>query len=403
MDRNAILREVEQVLPTVAPIYQEYAAAKLEQRFPNVRADFQKIAGKLIAALQAQPEFSINRGIIDFGGAGVPFNPEFFIYNMLKFAVDRGPSNAVAWVEKVLACKEAEARCVYLIGGLKPEKSIVFAKGKIELMPFDDLPESEHKQAERAKGYVFASGPTPQEFPAKAAIVQRVTVTPFFTKNFDKGILRPTILRLEEIINALAIATGHTALPIVAWAEYVDADLEAAMSGRSYYGGLHEIRPRFYRDEPINPETVKSFIDQYLNLKQPVRDLVNIANSRINQALRRRMAGDKTLDAAIGIEALLGVQEDRGEITDRLARRTALVIGGCLERRKQNREIIRDFYALRSALVHTGRAPSIKKKLPETVAEQGIATAIEAVKAIVSLGEMPPWDEWELIGRSQEH
>ena len=97
------------------------------------------------------------------------------------------------------------------------------------------------------------------------------------------------------------------------------------------------------------------------------------------------------------MEALLGDRRNRGELTQTLARRAAILVGGGLEKRKATRKSIASFYNLRSEMVHTGKPGEVQK--PAQVAEAGIELAIQVIREVVALGKLPPWPEWELMGR----
>jgi len=401
MSREATDKALAAILPVAAEAVAEQADAKAAGRFPDRRFNLWEISKPVGEALARLQEFSVDRGFVDFGGGGMSFHPSMFAPRFVQIAVERGVEAAFSWVEKVLHTRVAEARCVCLVRGLKVAQAIPFANGKITLVPFDALPESDHKESERGKGYMFPGSAFPRDLPATAALTAPVTVNELFIRDFSASPLRSLILELERVANALSMVTGNATLPEKGWAEYVDPDINAIAVGRSHYGGMEEIRPFFLQDHQIDEALASKFIDGYLALPQDVRDLIDVAIKRLNHAMRRQNPMDKALDAAIGLEVLLGDKQDQGEITERLSRRGAILVGGDLAKRHETRQAIRHLYRFRSAVVHTGNVGGISKKAnPQEVTAKGIEIGLAAVHEIIALRSMPPWDEWELMGRA---
>jgi Apea-like HEPN len=400
MNREEVEKELTAILPVAAQVIREHAEAKAAGRFPNSNVNFWNLCKGVGVTLSRQPEFSVSRGYIDFGGAGTPFHPSMFATSFVQFAVERGIDGAFAWVEKIITMKAAQARCIFLVRGVKVEDPVCFAGGKIILMAFDTLPESDHKRAERSKGYVWVDGAFPRDLPASAALMMPLRIDPLFIENIQTSPLQLAIRELERIAHALSVVTGHAIIPEQGWAEYLDPDITAAMTGRSWHGGMEEIRPAFLQDHAIDETEAVPFIDAYLALPQDVRNLADVAIKRLNQAMRRQDPTDRALDAAIGLEVLLGDKKDQGEITERLSRRGAILLGGDLAKRRETQQSIRHLYRFRSAVVHTGSAGGIPKhSTPEEVTGKGIQVGLAAVRKIVSLQTLPPWEEWELLGR----
>src|SRR4051812_40788080 len=80
-----------------------------------------------------------------------------------------------------------------------------------------------------------------------------------------------------------------------------------------------------------------------LALTGPFRDRITLALDRLNQGMRRRFPGDKAMDIAIALEALLSDTGAQTEVTYRLALRSALLLGGNLVERKKNRTLTKTF------------------------------------------------------------
>jgi len=103
---------------------------------------------------------------------------------------------------------------------------------------------------------------------------------------------------------------------------------------------------------PLDPSVAK-FIRGYLALPDAPRARVRVALLRLNQALRRRSAGDGAIELSIAFEALTG-DDQTMEMTHKVKVRSSRILGGTSEERRRNSAIVGRMYALRSKLVHTG-------------------------------------------------
>ena len=147
---------------------------------------------------------------------------------------------------------------------------------------------------------------------------------------------------------------------------------------------------------PLAAETVQA----YMKLQPGLKARATIALDRLNQAIRRRGAGDQALDVCIALETLLA--DGQGENTFKVALRAALLTEVNLSERKRVRGIVGASYVMRSAMVHNGKVPD-----PVKVVGRGDTSAAdvsrEAMRAcgrvlleILGRGELPNWYETEL-------
>jgi Apea-like HEPN len=114
-------------------------------------------------------------------------------------------------------------------------------------------------------------------------------------------------------------------------------------------------------------------------------------------ARRRRQPGNKAIDGAICLEALL-LGDGQGELTYRLRLRAAILLGDNLEKRNKISQDIKRFYNLRSDAVHGNTVDAHKLTQQHKDAAQGIEICWEALKAIVYL-EKKYAPEWDLLGQ----
>jgi hypothetical protein len=94
-----------------------------------------------------------------FGAKQLMVHPHYAAYHLLKEAVARRPSEAVAWLRKVYATCKADLRYVVEIHGLKLDNQIAVSNG-VRLMPLAQLPPSPHAAALVAHYAAFPAVPT---------------------------------------------------------------------------------------------------------------------------------------------------------------------------------------------------------------------------------------------------
>jgi hypothetical protein len=144
------------------------------------------------------------------------------------------------------------------------------------------------------------------------------------------------------------------------------------------------------------PEVVPT-LNRYLRVSNDVAIRLETASSRLTMARNRRFAGNKAIDGSVCLEALFTDSDERStEITFRLALRAALLLGSDHADRQRIRNVVKDFYNLRSRIVHGG-AGAPKPKDQHTV-EEGLKICAAAIQKFVDLDHVPDWDDLELRG-----
>ena len=104
--------------------------------------------------------------------------------------------------------------------------------------------------------------------------------------------------------------------------------------------------------------------------------------------------GDKAIDGAIAMEAIF-LADGKPELTYRLRVRAARFLGTSIKEREMISASIKDFYDLRSAIVHGSKDASGIVGAGEIV-EAGLNYVQSAARRICEAGEMPDWGALEL-------
>jgi hypothetical protein len=135
-----------------------------------------------------------------------------------------------------------------------------------------------------------------------------------------------------------------------------------------------------------------AFATQYFAMGGELARKIIIASARLNLARRRPAVGDKAIEGSICLEALLG--DDRFDMTYKIGLRAALLTEQALKRRAATMRTIRDFYRMRSAVVHGSRDANSPNSTELVGA--GIEIFVQVIRKLVEIGRSPDWPALEL-------
>lgn len=306
--------------------------------------------------------------------------------NLLRYAARNGAAEALAWYRRVAATESTKMRVVGQVFGLYVGERHTFTNG-VTLLPISDLPDSPNslllkKSRDTGLGYIFP-----------AAVMFELDGV----RNEPNVDGQRRFLEISETMRrtvAAFVLAGESS-PIVAesWQEFVDPDLEAAEHGRTFMKSFDEGQvPSFGMNVT---QQALDWVEMYLQLPAAVVDACDVPLTRLSLANRRVSAGDKAIDGSICLEALLSGRS-RGELTHKLSVRVALLLGRSLDERRQIAKKVRDFYALRSNVVH-GSARN-KEMTNDEVATNGLSLCLAVLREVVTRGQVPDPELWELTG-----
>jgi hypothetical protein len=413
VDKDELIRALRDSL---APASENYSQAAEKTKSLGLDETFfiRSIAEPIAAALSAHPPFDGGAGFLvesDSGYTGFYAGEAARVLSR-KVLAGETPKQAVAWLEKVLSADEARGRCILSIFGVEIASPVDLGQ-EVTLLPFQSLPESSTKAwlshppgASISPGYLLTHAGSP-----RAALMTTHTVRPLLhptKKGEPPKLADPFRARslLDDARLALTLVGPSSPAPGGYWFEFEDRDL----SDSRHYGGvllsndLEEVTPfAFSSPTTLDPEDARRVASTFLALDEPLRSKLRLALRRLNQAIRRPPHGDRALDLAISLESLLG-DRSPGETTYKLALRAALVLDVPLERRREVRGIVDALYDLRSRLAHDGYLPPEKKvkagekQLAPMVIDTATTITTEVLRAILHLGSIPDWFEFELTG-----
>lgn len=353
-------------------------------KLPNGK-DFWDLSKPIIQALSQQTEFN---SITDkfFLGRQITFSPSIQCINILRMATVKGTDAAVDWYRRVISIDRTDMRVVGVVFGLFTDSPHTLSNS-ITIVPPSALPNSPNSSSLK-QGIFMGPG---AGFPC-ALIADVHGVKAEDSKEGHQRFL-DVAEEMRRTMNAYALADDGSPIVTETWTEFVSPDLEGAEFGRSWQNNRTDgARPSHLVG--ITPEAL-SWVEKYLHLQNDVKKACDVSLARLNIANRRISAGDKALDGSICLEAMLS-GKSRGELTHKLAVRTALLLGKTLEERQEIVKKVRKFYEIRSAVVH-GSKPKNEAEQRAAVAE-GIDLCRSALRSIVEHRELPEPENWELTG-----
>ena len=336
------------------------------------------------AALDAHPDFAESSSV-SFLGRYIGFSNNSQAMNLLRMSVDRGGLEALRWYRRVRATRTAGVRVVALVHGLWVETAVSLSTG-VRIVSVYELPNYRTSLAARFAPDVFAR--------SNAAAVFEIGCVEGVTDQQQHKGHEQFLAIVENIREAITASTlSEHAAPTVAeaWVEFVDPEIEAASIGHTWQMSRHDGR---HAHHPTTlDEDMIAWIETYLKLPPKLAAACRVPLQRLNLARRRVNAGDKAIDGCIGLEALLS-GTGSGDLMHKLSIRTALLLGKDLTERREIKKNVKDFYAVRSGMVH-GRSGQAKD---EQSAKEGLRLLLLAIRAVIGTGVVPDPEEWELTG-----
>ena len=401
VEDSLIITEIERLLDPfqrLAEHWAKYSQYAEEGRVEAWRAEhpqetFLRLRMPLIASLHQHPIFGHTNDRF-FGTKQLTLFPDHQVDNLLRFAAEQGAEAAVAWLHRVAAVETADLRFVEEVFGLGTHEQHTL-RNSVTLMPLAELPPSENARVAIAQYQTtpyetFSFVPFP---PIGATLVE--TQVPGLQRS-SRTLGHPIPEKMVNTIRAFTLVDRAAPAVGTSWIEFVNPDLARAelgriWSGTSFEGALWNPPPTEITADALQ------WVDKYLQLQPEVRNSCDVAIERLNLARRRQSPGNKAIEGAICLEALLG-DESTQELAYKLRLRAALLLASKLEERREIVKAVNDFYTLRSKTVH-GQIPRAKNMQRDVYrANRGLEICAAALREIVQRNRKFVPQDWELSG-----
>jgi hypothetical protein len=385
------------VEPARAAFNHYFQQSRMGVRPEKPETDLRELIEEVRRALETHPTFN-SWGSRFFGEKQLQLSPFAQAPNLLQYAADVGPTEAVDWLHRIYSCTSCDIRFVSEIYGLKTDQRIDFSNGT-SLLPLHQLPPSANSAAIISQS-TFRPGITPIEVltgdtPIAATfMIQDVAGQ----ENYERASTDDSIQNgrqiFDETITALTLIGDAAPVAGITWIEFGTPDLIRAEFGRMWMPARFEGLKSTGASTNIDQGAI-DIIEQYLKIDSKVRTKLQLALERLNLARRRTTPGNKAIDGAICLEVLLG-DDTKTEINYKISLRAALLLESGLSERLSIKKTLKDFYNLRSKTVHGQPAKQNEFQKNITCAKAGLDICTRILLQIVQQQELPSMEELEL-------
>lgn len=277
---------------------------------------------------------------------------------------------------------------VWAVFGADVEKAIQLGqRGRI-------LPSAQVEEAWQAHGVQKSLSPSIFEQGDCCVLLQEVTVVPAISPEHPSAERQtetnPNLddrLHTAELVRAAFLLNGSTAVEV--------STRTSLPVGDRFLSGWPGMRMgSFSRGNPIHTAMFKAdevfetyeALASFANSESLLRGIDRLARSRSNV-----FPDDKALDLGIGAEILLmhGGDQSNAEITNKLALRSAWLLGKTADERLEISRSARALYKARSKVAHSGRLAD-PAKFDAAGAEELVG---DLARKILRNGEFPDWEK----------
>ena len=348
----------------------------------------------------------MNNGL---GSVGLLFTlPERLVQMVLETC---SVESTMEWFNTICHASTAEARFVAVLWGLQCKEHCQLSP-KIEVMPFESFESSskewirEHYTPEgmsKKLGTPLVPFVTLQE--PDSILIIKTKIEPLFESvdaratddtslNKDRELLSE-IIQILTFVGPCSVATGAM------WFEFVDSNIRKLEIGRQTIQPGQEIFPSSFKNiSEFDNDVAKQVVNDYLNLDSKLQQKFLVSAGRLNNAIRRSNIGNQAIELVTAMESLVvGADGKNGEITFKIALRTALLLGNTFSERDHIRKLIKTLYAVRSDMVHEGAVkPENLKKFGLEQINEVFQICASIAQKIITTGKIPDWNSLELGG-----
>lgn len=410
MDRKALINAINTAVDQYALL--NSSAVNLE--LPTETAEkvgLHNVSPPVIDALAKEPMFQDStRLMIRSENASSTLNRNIIAPKLVKKAISTGSAEiAIDWLEKILSIEKAVGFSIMALWGMTIHESVSLGHG-ISLMPITSLPDSSQKRWLTADERIFSGldsiNMSMIEAPTTALVVETLVDPVIYDATKSQPPSNASPFNSLELLNdaRLALTVIGPSAPIQAcyWFHFKDPDIEEAQLGAGRSSQHIEIMPMNIESfGEFDNQVASVIVDKYLSMHDNTRKRIKIALERLNQGLRRARPGDRAMEISIALETLLA---DGGtENTFKIGLRAALLLGGDITTKLENRAMVNGAYIMRSALVHSGevlpktKVPNLGKLPSDNIARRAAIICADVIKKIINCGHIPEWNKFELL------
>lgn len=409
--RDTLLGSIEIAVKKYTELYLMACSEKLPQDIAQFKC-LHEASSDVTAALKQEPIFSqFETRMIRSENGAFSFFPDSVAQKLTQKALEvKNAEDAVCWLERVLSTEKATGLSIMALWGVNVDRAIQLSD-RITLMPVTELPDAHQKKWLLERNWLqsqFEAMPMPIIDAPKAALMMTTEIKPLFIDagtEVSNNLWQSNQEFLEDARLALSMFGPCAPLQACSWFNFQNQDIVDAQIGIGRSTSHIEIMPIRIPQQPVlDSDLTSNLVSNYLSLEGSIRQRLRVSLGRLNQGMRRFRPGDQAMEIAIALETLLA--DGATENTYKIGLRAALLLGGDIATKLENRAIVGGAYVMRSALVHSGTVPAeIKlvrfgKMQADEVAKKAANICAAVIQKIIERGQIPEWFELELQGDS---
>lgn len=314
---------------------------------------------------------------------------------------------AAKWMLTVLQTKTANGFFIAPLWGLEVKDRIDLAKG-LTLVPLENVPDSYAKKNlfERFHktwdGSVWISQRY-FEAPGGALLIRVENLQYIGAPSPPFEVIEALQFKTKELIEFIqASVTGE---PVVTgcWFEYEDSDLDINSAENRVIWLLPEVLPHIKAHAPADPKALRELFGGFESLREELRSRLARSLERFALSQSRQKIADQVLDLALSFEiAVSGGKGDNAPPNWKVGVRSAQLIGGTLNARKETREALTELYKLRNIATHGGTFNEAQKREQRATVAKACAVYRQLITGFIALRDAPDWQTLELEPRVKE-
>lgn len=397
-DRDILI----EALNTVMPVWeQEQRGKSLLSRHPSDEGVLNPLAAAIdscetFKAVAGQSLFSANAGAVLHAGSlalRLLHRADWMIFS------GKDVSAAADWLLRILATRNADGLFKAAIWGLSVDREAKLSN-LMRLLPFTEMPTSDVKKriGERAqKQWNGAAWMSERFFDApQAALVRKVPNFPYIRA--DVASFKAMQALERDAYDLLVFLQGKAAgspLAFAYWFEYEDSDLDLNAFENRLSWMVPEVAPTILSNTATDAAAVKHDLAVFSAFPGEWRTDLARSMERFTLSQCRRQRIDSVLDLALAFEIATG-GGDNVPVGWKVSVRSAQLIGGPLETRKENRRKINDLYKLRNRATHGSRLTASDRAKHGVIWLNAVHLYRELLGKFFQLKKQPDWNSIEL-------
>lgn len=331
-------------------------------------------------------------------GLSQDFSVETLLGRLLNLLIMLGSEGATSSFIRSVELDVCPYRRLTLVGGVTLEDEVLLYDG-IRLLPLPDsgesppatypslLPDSELRH--RFKRAVVID----EDRTASPRFKRPDDASPFMTKSISEQALN---FDPRSFCLSLSLATKAYAYVSMQWTSLPEDEFTDLIGSSAFqYVGVRSPENR----DAISVEQVEEarvLYKKFKSLPDHIQGALTTPLVRLAESASGKGIDDRILDLGIALESLYLDKIER-ELSFRLGLRAAKHLEDGLEERKQIAKAIKDFYDLRSKIVHTGSPPMTASELASRWGILGSAQEVcrRSIRRVLDEG-MPAWADLDL-------